>query len=250
MGSTSLDLTVYRWIESQTSQEDRLALLSIQEVLCASLGSYTYLEVGSHLGGSLQPHVCNERCKEIFSIDPRPLEQPDERWATAYRYEGNSTRRMFDHLGLIPDANLGKVKTFEACSWQLQPADIPGCVDYAFIDGEHTNTAVLRDFEAVRRFLSPHAIVAFHDSLIVPVAIRKIRARLREDRSQAAFLYFPHSQVVCVVFDAGSGLVPRLIDFGWQQNVPVSRWAGAKRRMKESCVCALLRKCKRLWRKT
>src|ERR1044071_5668489 len=155
MNRTTLDLSLFRWIESQTSESDRRALLSIREALCGVIGSYRYLEVGSHLGGSLQPHVVDARCTGIISIDPRPQEQADERWKSNYRYEGNSTERMLALLSQIPAADTGKIQTFESSASDVSPTSIPTPVDFAFIDGEHTNAAVVRDFNAVRRFLSP-----------------------------------------------------------------------------------------------
>src|SRR6185436_15946820 len=119
MIQTPLDLSLFRWIESQTSESDRQALLSIREAVCSNAASYRYLEVGSHLGGSLQPHVIDTRCVNIFSIDPRPLEQPDDRWTSKYRYEGNSTEQMLALLSRIPAANISKIQTFEASSWEL-----------------------------------------------------------------------------------------------------------------------------------
>ena len=45
----------------------------------AERGPFRYLEIGSHLGGSLQALVADPRCMEIVSIDTRPDSQPDDR---------------------------------------------------------------------------------------------------------------------------------------------------------------------------
>jgi hypothetical protein len=221
-----LDGSVFRWIESQTTETDRQALLSIQDALCAR-GPYRYLEVGSHIGGSLQPHIIDPRCLGIYSIDPRPLEQPDERWTFTYKYEGNSTERMLALLAQIPGANLGKLQTFESASWELPAASIPPVVGFAFIDGEHTNAAVLRDFHAVRRFMAPDSVLAFHDCFVIPHALLRIRRMLRREQASHRFLYFPGSAVVAIAFGAGS-LAEALVRAGWQEKLPIAHWQSAR----------------------
>src|SRR5687768_6609583 len=99
----------FQWVPTQTSVEDRRALLSLQDAVIQCIGDYVYLEVGSHLGGSLQPHVGEPRCKRIYSIDPRPEEQPDEHILGTYKYEGNSTTRMIEYLRQVPGADLQKL---------------------------------------------------------------------------------------------------------------------------------------------
>ncbi len=216
-----LDLSLFRWIASQTSETDRLALLSMKEAVCHTAGTYHYLEIGSHLGGSLQPHVADPRCRKIFSIDPRPLEQPDERGIGTYKYEGNSTERMFQLLRAIPNADLSKIETFKNRSWELAPGSICTPIDFAFVDGEHTNPAVYRDFEAVRRFLSPSAVLSFHDCLATPQAFLQIRRTLSRERRPHCFFWFPRSSVVALAFD--SRLETDLIGRGWKRGLPFTR---------------------------
>ena len=223
MNGKTLDLSLFRWIESQTSEPDRRALLSIREALCDVNGSYRYLEVGSHLGGSLQPHVVDARCTGIISIDPRPREQADERWKTKYRYEGNSTERMLTLLSQIPGADIGKIQTFEASTSDLPFSSIPTPVDFAFIDGEHTNTAVIRDFNSVRRFLSPARIVTFHDCFVTLEALVEIRRTLFREGQRHSFLYFPDSDIVAIAFDS-TQLIGALLSLGWKQGLPKFRW--------------------------
>jgi hypothetical protein len=245
MIQTSLDLSLFRWIESQTSESDRQALLSIREAVCSIAPSYHYLEVGSHLGGSLQPHVADARCAKIFSIDPRPLEQPDERWTSKYRYEGNSTERMLALLSTIPAANISKIQTFEASSWDLAPAHVSSPIDFAFIDGEHTNSAVVRDFVSVRRFLSTTSILAFHDCFVTPGAFLKISRMLWRERQTNGFLYYPDSGVVAIVF-ASVRLNEALLQFGWRKGLPYSHFDYFKSlfRARFPRVISVLRWCK------
>jgi hypothetical protein len=230
MNKAPLDLSLFRWIETQTSDPDREALLSLKEVICAAVGSFRYLEVGSHLGGSLQPHVADARCVKIYSIDPRPLEQPDERWAENYKYEGNSTGRMMELLNTVPGADTGKIETFEACSWDLKADSIANKVEFAFIDGEHTNVAALRDYEAVRRFIAETAVVAFHDSFVTPAALLKIAGGLGASGGHG-FLYYPHSNVVAATFGPAK-LEESLLEYGWEKGLPFSHWYTFKQAVK------------------
>jgi Methyltransferase domain len=223
MKQASLDLSLFRWIESQTSETDRLALLSIKEAICSVAETYRYLEVGSHLGGSLQPHIVDPRCVAIFSVDPRPLEQADERWSSNYKYDGNSTQRMLTLLASIPDANMSKIQTFETSSWELTPNSISSPVDFAFIDGEHTNDAAFRDFSSVRRFLAPMAILAFHDCSVIAGALLKISHSISRESQSTCFKYFPRSNVVALSF--GSRLLSQsLVDYGWRDGLPRPTW--------------------------
>src|SRR5580700_12032764 len=89
---TALDLSLFDGVSTQTYPEDRSSLLLLQRCVRRS-GDYIYAEIGSHLGGTLQPHLVDSRCTLIYSIDKRPLEQPDESRGV-WQYEGNSTKRM------------------------------------------------------------------------------------------------------------------------------------------------------------
>jgi hypothetical protein len=72
----ALDTSLFTGIESQTSEPDRQSLLALHAVI-GEHGPFDYLEIGSHLGGSLQALVADPR--SIVSIDTRPLLQPDDR---------------------------------------------------------------------------------------------------------------------------------------------------------------------------
>ena len=67
-----LDLSVFDLVPSQTSDAEKRSLLAVQRAVARRFGAYNYLEIGSHLGGSLQPHVRDPRCAHIDSIDLRP----------------------------------------------------------------------------------------------------------------------------------------------------------------------------------
>src|SRR5436309_9076337 len=86
----ALDLSLFEKIESQSTDEDKRSLLACQSAVRDLRPEYTYLEIGSYLGGSIQPHLVDERCKRIVSIDKRPPRQPDAR-GVDYEYLNNST---------------------------------------------------------------------------------------------------------------------------------------------------------------
>ena len=52
-----LDLSLFSHVASQTTVEDQRSLLAIQAAIRRSFPAYVYLEIGSHKGGSIQPHV-------------------------------------------------------------------------------------------------------------------------------------------------------------------------------------------------
>lgn len=163
MSHETYDIRVFDRIESQTTDGDRESLLFLKE-LVASAGTYAYLEIGSHLGGSLQPHLLDERCTAVISIDRRPASQPDKRLSDGQRhvYEGNSTARMRSLLAQLPGADLTKLTTIDADTQAIDPESITERPALCFIDGEHTDLAALRDalFCAA---VAPRSIIAFHD---------------------------------------------------------------------------------------
>lgn len=157
------DLSVFDSIASETTGGDKRTLLALLE-LAAQDGPFTYLEIGSHLGGSLQPFIQDQRCVSIISIDPRPASQPDDRPSGAgrYFYRDNSTDRMRELLAEVPGADMEKLRTIEASTDAIDPATLPELPALCFIDGEHTHRAALRDalFCAT---VAPTSLIAFHD---------------------------------------------------------------------------------------
>ena len=169
----SLDLSLFDAIPSQTTDDDRTTLLSIQSAVRSQRKTYTYLEIGSYHGGSIQPHLIDPQCTRIYSIDKRPEEQHDER-GTAFGYEEGFTRVMMEKLSAVSPDDIGKVKTFDMDASELNPDEIQDVPDYIFIDGEHTDVAVISDFNAVRPLIKGPCVVGFHDSQIVFRGISKI----------------------------------------------------------------------------
>lgn len=117
----ALDIDLLRQIESQTSDEDKRSILALEAACGDVYGSFTYLEIGSHLGGSLQSFVADPRCEAIFSIDPRPLVVRDNRREEGFEYPDNSTGRMLGLLEQVREADLSKLQTFETSTRELSP---------------------------------------------------------------------------------------------------------------------------------
>jgi hypothetical protein len=172
----ALDLSLFEHVRSQTAPRDRLVLLALHNACREVHGDFRYLEIGSHRGGSLQALIRDPRCVEIVSIDSRPAEVPDELKGTV-AYRGNTTERMLDHLRAIPGADVGKLRTFDAST-----ADLEGVGDFrpqlSFVDGEHTNEAALRDARFCLRVMGGEGAVVFHDFGVVAAGIDEFIAGL------------------------------------------------------------------------
>ncbi|HEY8082575.1 MAG TPA: class I SAM-dependent methyltransferase [Solirubrobacterales bacterium] len=162
----ALDTRLFEFVPSSTTDDDRRSLLALHDSIAAR-GEFSYLEIGSHLGGSLQPALVDPRCVRVVSIDPRPQAQPDDRpHLGEVAYTGNSTARMLENLRGVPGADLSKLETVEESTENLEP-DAFAPPDFCFIDGEHTNQAALRDARFCRAVMRGVGVIAFHDSYAV-----------------------------------------------------------------------------------
>jgi len=174
----ALDLSLFAAIDSQSDDGDKRSWLALQRIARQWSEPYTYLEIGSHLGGSIQPHLVDPRCGRIYSIDKRPVEPPDDR-GEVFRYEGNSTERMLSNLRAIDPNQVSKIVCFDSDTRELEPSSLPDRPDLCFIDGEHTRGAVLSDFAFCAKVCSPRAIICFHDDWIIYPALSRILRTLR-----------------------------------------------------------------------
>jgi hypothetical protein len=184
-----LDIGLLADIESQTTDEDKRSLLALHAACRRVHGEFRWLEIGSHLGGSLQALVRDAACVRIDSIDPRPEELPDER-IQAIHYEGNSTERMLDLLGRLPGADLEKLRTHEATSSDLQPADFPS-PHVCFIDGEHTDEACAEDIRFCHVALGGNGLIAFHDIGVIYGAVTDYIKQLTNSGTPYRVAYLP-----------------------------------------------------------
>ncbi len=174
-----LDLSLFAAIDSQSDDGDRRSWLALQRLVRRWSGSYAYLEIGSYRGGSLQPHLLDPRCRRIISIDNRPLGAPPDDRGQRFRYEDNSTAGMLANLRAVDPDQVSKVVSFDADARDVDPARLPDRPDLCFIDGEHTQRAVLSDFDFCLRVCSPRAILCFHDDWVVYPALARIVRTLR-----------------------------------------------------------------------
>lgn len=69
----SLNVAIFEAIPSQTSTADKRSLLAIHRTTAQKHNEFSYLEIGSHLGGSIQPYLLDDRCIKVYSIDPGPV---------------------------------------------------------------------------------------------------------------------------------------------------------------------------------
>ncbi len=173
-----LDVSLFDGIKSQSTSDDRRSMLAIQTAVCSRLESFAYLEIGSHLGGSIQPFLLDPRCTRIVSIDKRPTMQPDAR-GLPFKYAGNSTERMLKNLRGISTDGVSKIATFDVDSSEVATSALQSKMDLCFIDGEHTNAAAERDFAFCKSALAESGVIYFHDCNIVYQAIDAILKRLR-----------------------------------------------------------------------
>jgi methyltransferase family protein len=173
---TALDTSLFGHVRSQTSELDRLSLLALHNACRDVHGQFSYLEVGSYVGGSLQVLVADPRCVSITSIDSRPASAPDVRGASDYR--GNTTARMLELLGSVPGADLTKVRTIEAETGAIAPDELEA-PQLCLVDGEHTYEGVLGDARFCRRVVREQGAIAFHDRRLIRPAIERFLEEIR-----------------------------------------------------------------------
>jgi predicted O-methyltransferase YrrM len=190
----ALDLKLFEKIESQSSDEDKRSLLACQLAARELRPKYNYLEIGSYLGGSIQPYLLDPRCERIFSIDKRPEVQPDAR-GLEYTYLNNSTARMLENLSHV--AATDKITTIDGSTRDIDRSHVNAKIDISFIDGEHTDDAVLTDFKFCLDVMSDSGAVLFHDA---SVTYNGIGACLRHlDQAAANYRAYSLPNIVFVI---------------------------------------------------
>jgi len=175
----SLDTSLFDEIDSQTTLDDKRSLLTVQKVVRAGGEGYCFLEIGSYMGGSLQPFLLDPSCRRIYSIDKRPRSPKDDR-GLPYVYPDNTTERMMGLLKEVSPEGVQKVEPFEGDASEIQLSAIHEKPSLCLIDGEHTERAVLSDFRFCESVLAPNGAIMFHDANVVFTALQKIVASLRE----------------------------------------------------------------------
>lgn len=195
-----VDLRLFENIESQTSDLDKRSLLACQLAVRTLKANYTYLEIGSYLGGSLQPYLVDPRCSLIYSVDKRPPVQADERGIN-YEYHNNSTQRMLDNLRPIYAPGLDKLSCIDDDGSNIDPARILPKPQICFIDGEHTDEACFRDFLFCLNVLDHDGLLVFHDSPIVYNGLSHIVDYLNEQNVRFHAYSLPETVFVIEIND-------------------------------------------------
>ncbi len=158
-------------IISQTSHADKLLLLKSIAAVRERCDKFKYIEIGSYLGGSLTPFLLEESCELVVSVDERERQQPDERGAK-YDYAGITSQTMINNLA-SHNISVEKLITHDGQISTLK--HLNNKFDIAFIDGEHTDVACVRDFLWTFPIMKVNSLILFHDSTIVYKALAIIR---------------------------------------------------------------------------
>lgn len=177
----ALDPGLFAAIPAQLTNADRISLLAIQKAVRQEIPGYVYLEIGSHLGGSLQPHLLDPRCAHLYSIDKRPALQPDDR-GMPFAYPENSTAHMLDLLRHIEPGKVDSIRCFDSDASMVDPSAITPRPHLCLIDGEHTEQAALSDFSFCRTIIDERGIILFHDANVIYTALARIVQDLEKAR--------------------------------------------------------------------
>jgi predicted O-methyltransferase YrrM len=196
----ALDLKLFEKIDSQSTEPDKRSLLALQNAVRELRPGYRYLEIGSYLGGSIQPHLLDDRCAHIYSLDKRPLQQPDAR-GFDYRYLNNSTERMLEKLRAVAPEKMSKLTTIDGDSATIAPSQIADKIDLCFIDGEHTDRAVISDFKFCLSVLADSGCIAFHDAQITYNGIADCVSYLEQNNIAFRAYVLPHIVFVVEIGD-------------------------------------------------
>ena len=180
---TSLDISLFDHVYSQLFLDDKRTLLAIQKTVRSKQPRYSYLEIGSYMGGSIQPYLLDDRCCRIYSIDARPTIPPDAR-GNLQMYPENSTANMLNRLREVSHEGVSKITCFDADASTIDPKSIAERPTICFIDGEHTDKAVVADFAFCRAVLADRGIICFHDSNIVYGGLTMIIEQLQMEQVQ------------------------------------------------------------------
>lgn len=217
-------------INSQTSESDKLFLLNTIGFIKHRAQQFKYIEIGSFMGGSLTPFLMEDCCDLVVSIDDRGRQQPDERGAK-FDYGGISHTTMIDGLVSI-GLDTSKLETYDG-SIETFPGRAEK-FDIAFIDGEHTDIACVRDFLWVLRVMKWDSIVVFHDSTIVHKGLAIVREIMHERGGEFEILKHEGSEM-SAVFLGEFACVDHGSVFGNFEN-----WETFQRRAEEAMLLSVM----------
>jgi hypothetical protein len=161
-------------VPNQLNRGDVHALISIMDFV-SSHGAYSYLEIGSYLGGSLQWHLTNAHCKQAISIDKRSRDKINDERHIDYAYTV-TTRDMLNAL-TSNNVPIDKLTAIDGTVDNI-PSDLQ--FNLVFIDAEHTNQAVIYDGQKCLAAVNDHAVIMFHDDWIVYRGIEQLEEHLKQ----------------------------------------------------------------------
>lgn len=205
-----LDLQLFEKIPSQTTDPDKESLLACELAVREIRPDYNYLEIGSYLGGSIQPHLLDNKCRRIYSIDKRPVSQPDAR-GYDWVYQNNSTARMIELLKQVGDGT-DKITTIDGDTRTIKPQRIEDRVQLCFIDGEHTDEAVVSDFMFCLSVLDQNGAIVFHDAQITYNGIAASIKHLEENSRRFHAYGLPNFVFVIEIGDFPLHRNPRIVE--------------------------------------
>ncbi len=201
------DTSLFATIESQSTLFDKRSLLALHSAMRRSRETFNYLEIGSHLGGSLQALAADQACTAIISIDPRPTAFGDQRGIVS-KYPDNSTERMLSLLKSVPGSDTSKITTLDSDTNNLSPNSIQPNPNFCFIDGEHTDVAALRDARFCLKAMQYDGCIVFHDANVVYAAIKKFVAEIENSGIQYRAYLLPDALFVVEVGETRLSMDP------------------------------------------
>jgi hypothetical protein len=161
----SLDLDLFQHTQAQLTDDDKRSLLAVQSAIREKRETFCYLEICSHRGGSLRPYLLDSKCTTIVAIGKRD-EAPGNRNGKA-GFADDPTERMLANLEQISADDVAKLQTFDCDSSGVDPSQLRARPTICFIDGEHTESAVVADFNFCASVAEERAIICFHDSNVI-----------------------------------------------------------------------------------
>ncbi len=198
---TDLDITLFDAVVSQSNAKDRRSWLAVQRATREARDSFVYLEIGSYLGGSLQQYLQDPKCRRIYSIDNRTRDA---------RHGDNSEHAMLENLRRVEAGAMHKLVCFSTAANGVPEDAVEEHPDICFIDGEHTNRAVLDDFAFCLRVSAPDATFVFHDAGSTRPSIREcLRLLRRAGRTYVAYK-LPGNSFVLALWGSPAGSDPRI----------------------------------------
>lgn len=216
---SGLDISLFNKILSETTERDKVSLLALQNTARNNKKPYVYMEIGSYLGGTIQPYLLDTHCAKIYSIDKRATSQPDERFPGGYQYVGNTTKRMLGNLAQLT-GDIEKVITFDADASEVDRNKIQLKPDICFIDGEHTNKKVVSDFYFCKSLIDRDGIIVFHDACVVARGLGEIVNSLKKNRIKFKIRYLK-SYIAAIFFGKSIAASHRLsrYEVGWRKRL-------------------------------